>query len=64
MLSHLLLRDNNDGYLRETKEMAKVGEGWSWLLLPGKFSLWKGKDTGRFWQGEVRGWDLINILPH
>lgn len=38
-------------YLRETKEITKVGEVCCWLLLPGGFSLGKGKDTARFWPG-------------
>lgn len=31
-------------------------------LLPGKFSLWKGKDTTRFWLGGERlGWAPLTL---
>lgn len=56
------LRDNNDWYLRETKEVATVGRrgaaGFS--LLAGGFYLGKGRD---FWLGD-QGAGLSSWLTH
>lgn len=60
MLSHLLLGDNNDQSLRETKEMAKVGEGWSWLLCHLGVFPW---GRARFWPGLDGAPSLLTPLP-
>lgn len=54
ILSPLLLRDDNDWYLRRHREWPRYGKGAAGPLLPRGFSLWNGRDTGDFGQ-VVRG---------
>lgn len=69
IFSHAFLRDKNHRYFREIKEVVlaqgKDGEGFGWLLSsPGGFSLWKVKDTSKFWPGsERRGSAPRPLLP-
>lgn len=62
ILSHLVVRDNMDQYLRVTKEMAKTGKGaagssLTWVF----FSLGKAKIPRDFGQG-MKGWAQLLSL--
>lgn len=52
----MLVRDNNDRYLRDKRSCGGSGEGYSWLLsLPGGFSLGGARHTSRFGLQEGAG---------
>lgn len=63
ILSHLLLREENDQYLRQTKEMPRYGKGAAGYSLTWRHFLFgRAKIPRNFGQGGVRSW--AQLLSH